>query len=473
MKKYVKDHQVSTPSVVLQELKVAELDYGATLKQGSCYCYYHFLFLFFICVSYFHSCDPAISLTLHVTFAVADWLKTYKKKEKIGPAPSSSDPLGDIQTKFDDIKRVEKWEGEILHEPLLFPFKLLRGEEARKTANTLGRTKFGEEFYFSFFVSTPALCDQLWRQYFCTEFFMTEGISDDGLQMQRVQFPFYGFDGNGKIANSCVLFPLASITLNHHGRLLGVGGHNKSPQTATDVMDSFKKGFTIIMLKMGRHQEAIDEILINLHILSDDATALKMAVKQHLKETSHGTESSCSGHIMIDGFPKNKPKLKDTANNYERFKNHFLRLLKFPCALYGDIPWRAIKEKWLSLGEKAFCTWFEKEHIEKNPNWRAGSIAIGMPDDNIVESLNEHKFRKLFLAAYRRLEDKNRLPIPVAKALDVLVTELLPSWSKEYETKGFEEDFETTSADRKLAKDFWLDPYFIELIPERLWCARI
>jgi hypothetical protein len=34
MEKYVKDDQISTPSVVLQELRLANIDYGATLKQG-------------------------------------------------------------------------------------------------------------------------------------------------------------------------------------------------------------------------------------------------------------------------------------------------------------------------------------------------------------------------------------------------------------------------------------------------------
>ena len=49
--------------------------------------------------------------------------------------------------------------------------------------------------------------------------------------------------------------------------------------------------------------------------------------------------------------------------------------------------------------------------------------------------------------------------------------ELLPSWSKEYQEKGFETQFETTHKERELAKEYWLDPYLIELT-EKLWCAR-
>ena len=436
MAEYVQNHRDSSPSVVLQELKLKKLDYGATLQQ------------------------------------VRNWLKAHKKKKSIKPR-NTGDPLRNLKFRLGNITKVENWEGVDMNEPLLFPDHVfLTGDEAEAFSETLGQSKRGKKFALVAVVSTPALCMQLLDQYRTAELSLAADITDDGLVLEKTGFPFYGFDGNNKILHSGTLWPFATSTKNNHGRILAVGmSHNESKATAKPLLKSFETGLAMILKKLEYDNDMIDRLQENIHILSDDAASLKKAVNEHLQQTECGTESSCSAHILTDGFKKNKTKLTN-IDNYERFKAHIQRLLKLPRSMYGDIPWRAIKEKWLSLGEKAFCKWFEDEHIDKNFNWRAASAAFGVPDDNnIIESLNEHKFRKMFSAAHRREDDKKRLPITFDRALEILVDELLPSWSDEYPEKGFESDFETTHQERKLAKEYWLDPYLLELT-EQLWCAR-
>ena len=306
MAKYVQEHRESSASVVLQELKLKDLEYGAKPEQ------------------------------------VRNWLKAYKTKKNI-KAPYVGNPLDNLKLKLEDITKAEDWDGKDMHIPLLFPGAiLLTGEDAEAHSKTLGHTKQGNKFYLAAVVSTPALCKLLWDQYFETEFATVEDITEDGLVLGKTQFPFLGADGNGKIVRSGVLYPLSTITKNHHGRFLGVGvSHNESTSTATDVLGSFKTGVAMILRKIGHDKKVVDEILDNIHILSDDATCLKKAVNQHLQKTQYGTESSCSAHMLIDGFPKNKPKLNN-VDNYERFKAHITRLLKLPRSVYGDIPWRAI-----------------------------------------------------------------------------------------------------------------------------------
>ena len=267
MAKYVQDHRVSSPSVVLQELKLKKLDYGATLKN------------------------------------VKNWLKSHKKKKHI-KAPYSGDPLNKLKLTLEGITKVEDWDGKDMDTPLLFPGEIfLIDDEAKAFSDTLGQTKKGEKFALAAVVSTPALAKLLCDQHEVVEFTEAEQITDDGLVLKKINFPFYGIDGNGKIVRSGVLYPLATVTKNHHGRLVAVGiSHNESKPTAKAVLESFKQGFATILIKMGYNEEDIDILLRNIHILSDDSTGLKKAVDEHLQQAEFGTESSCSAHILNDGF---------------------------------------------------------------------------------------------------------------------------------------------------------------------------
>ena len=437
MKKYVEDHQISSPSIVTQELKREGLDRGATLKQ------------------------------------VRNFLKSHKKDNKI-KAPQNSDPIDDIQNEMDCVIPVEDWDGRDLHQTVSFLSHLVSGDDAEKLTAKPGCTKRGKKYYLAALWSTAALCNQLWAQYETIEFSRIIDITEElGLKLEKLNFPFLGADGLGGIVNGGVLFPLGTITKNHHGRLLGCGmGHKEQQPVVHEVFKAFMEGFKVIQLKQGRDEEEIDAFLSALHISSDNATAIKNPVNQLVSELAHGTESSCSAHIHNDNLPKNKAKLNN-RDNYSRVCGHVKNLQKFSNHAYGNIPWVALKQKWNSMNEGVFCKWFQEEHIDKNGNFRAGAIALEMPDDNnTIESMNEHKLKKMFGAAFRRENDKSRMPMKIAKGVQILVQELIPSFSKDTEKQGwFETDFETTANDRKLAKEYMMDPFLPELT-YGVWCAR-
>ena len=116
------------------------------------------------------------------------------------------------------------------------------------------------------------------------------------------------------------------------------------------------------------------------------------------------------------------------------------------------------------MKESSFKRCFQKEHIDKNENFPAGSVALGMPDhNNCVESLNGHQMRKLFTAALKWNNDRAKPPIPLPKIIKILREELIPSLLSMEETAGFKSEFETTAEDRRLAKENTVDPFLLEV----------
>ena len=144
-------------------------------------------------------------------------------------------------------------------------------------------------------------------------------------------------------------------------------------------------------------------------------------MREYTASTHGGTDTSCSAHLHNDGLKKNKAKLKN-AKNIGKIRAQIFKLQQFPNHAYGNIPWEAVEQKWMAMDEEAFCKWFKAENIVKNPNFRGGSVAIGAPDyNNALESMNEHQLRKLITAAFRRLNDKARIPMPMADVIRILV----------------------------------------------------
>ena len=394
---------------------------------------------------------------------------------KVSAAPNKID---DINAEIEKCKRAEDWDGKDSDETLLFPSikipHLSRGASACSYVQKPGHTKNGEEFCLSAVMSTAALCNQLFDQQETVEFSVIEGADLSGLKLKHLKFPCALMDGFSSIIQGGTVFIFTTFSKNHHGKVLACGvTHEEQLPTAREALDSFSAGFKIAMRKLGHDEDKVNLALKNLHIASDDGPALKPAITQFLSENaSHGSESSCSAHIHNDGLPKNKSKLNDESK-YSLVCNHIKMLERFPCHAYGEIPWKAVKLRWHSMDEKSFCEWFENEHINKYANFRAGSVALGMPDDtNSLESQNEHKLKKMFTAVYRRGNPKRRLPIPLPSIIKMLREELLPSWSKDTGNAGwFETEFETTPAGRKLAKELMMDPFLLEL-GNGLWCAR-
>ena len=403
-------------------------------------------------------------------------MKTYKKKHKITTS-AGSNTIDNIQVQLDKITRVEDWDGRDMHEPLLFPphkmSYLLRGEDSAQFTKKPGLTKCGEKFCLSALISSAAVCNQLLTQHDTVKFSIIEGFGDGGLQLKDTQFPFFGVDSIGSFVSGGAIVLFGTITKNHHSRILGCGAiHSEQPPTLEESIESFSAGFRIVQKKLRQDETYINEVLDNLHIHSDDAPAIKIPVNQYLNQkTTFGTESSCSAHIHNDGLPKNKAKLKK-PDNYGSVCSHINMLQNFPVHAYGNIPWMAVRRKWNSMHETDFRE-FENEHIDKNQNFTAGSVALGTPDDNnFLGSINEHKMRKLFTSAYRRENDKARLPMPISEAIRILATELMPSWSQATDAPGqFETDFETTAQERRFAKEYMLDPYLLQL-GDGIYCTR-
>lgn len=394
-------------------------------------------------------------------------------------ASTGPNKIDHLNTEIENCTRVEDWDAQNLNESLLFPTceipHLSRGAEARVYTPKPGSTNKGEEFCLSALMSSAALCLQLLDQEETVEFSIIKGIGVSGMQLSKIQFPFLALDGFSSIIRGGTLIVLTTISKNHHGKILGCGlTHSEQIPTVKEALRSFKAGFRVVTQKLGHDMDKIDKSLNRLHFHSDDGPGLKPAVTQYMSENcSQGSESSCSAHIHNDGLPTNKGKLKNELDNYSLVCNHIKTLEKFPRHAYGNIPWRAVKHRWHSMNEVEFSEWFQREHIDKYANFVAGSVALGMPDDNnCLESMNEHKLRKQLTASYRRNNANERLPIALARVLEILRDELIPSWSQDTEQAGwFETEFETTPADRKLAKELMMDPYLLDL-GNGLWCAR-
>ena len=408
---------------------------------------------------------------------VKNWLKAYKKKANI-TTKVGSNKIDKIQEELGKIERVEDWDGVDMSKPLLFPSveipHLSRGEEAAEHTKNPGCTNRGEDFCLASVISSAAMCNQLITQCNTVQFATIRGVDDGGLQLEEINFPFISFDYISSFLASSSLGAFGTVTKNHHGRLLGFQvAHAEQKPTAKEGIESFLAGFRIVQEKQGYDRNDIDQLLDNINFHSDNGDAIKLAVREYTASTHGGTDTSCSAHLHNDGLKKNKAKLKNDKN-IGKIRAHIFKLQQFPNHAYGNIPWEAVEQKWMTMNEEAFCKWFKAENIVKNPNFRAGSVAIGAPDDNnALESMNEHQLRKLITAAFRRLNDKARLPMPMADVIRILVEELIPSWSADATKPDcFETDFETTTKQRKLAKEFMLDPFLVELTPNTTWAAR-